>query len=314
MIPGATTSRSTWKQVGVWSLSLALFSLLVWSSLPTGPTEPQWKGRTLSQWLDTPAFAGFYEYRPVEKAENKEAFDAVRAMGTNCLPWLLARLAPGEKSGRFREWLDELALKVEESGWQVPWEMSADQHTRQVTRAIAAFSVLGEVAAPAVPQLRDGLLGRDGRLEQLASANALDVLGDSGVSVLLNAVTSTDARVRQIAVCGLGSSAPNRDMSLAALCRAAEDSEWRVRLSVSLSLAQFTNHSSIVVPALTNLMADAVRHVRYSAVVVLGMYKGDITAAIPALELAVSDPDTRMSNHAKETLEKLRSQSVKPPP
>jgi len=314
MIPGATTSRSTWKQVGVWSLSLALFSLLVWSSLPKGPTEPQWKGRTLSQWLDTPAFAGFYEYRPVEKAENKEAFDAVRAMGTNCLPWLLARLAPREKPGRFREWLDELALKVEESGGQVPWERSANQHTRQVSRAIAAFFVLGQVAAPAVPQLRDGLLGRDGHLERLASANALGVLGDSGVSVLLNAVTSTDARARQYAVCGLGPSTTNCEMSLAALCKAAADSERRVRQFASLSLAQFTNHSSIVVPALTNLMADSDKLVRHSAMFSLKMYKGDLTAAIPALELAVSDPDTRMSNHAKETLEKLRSQSIKTPP
>jgi HEAT repeat protein len=306
--------RLTRKQVGLWSLVTFLFGLLVWTSLPKGPLEPEWKGRTLSQWLDTPDFIGVYEYRPTETVTNKEAIEAIRAMGTNCLPWLLARLTRHEEPGQFRAWLDGLARKVEHSVGQIPWETHQRQHTRRETQAIAAFSMLGELAAPAVPQLWSGLQGHDNRLAQFASANALGALGDSGVSVLLSAVTNADARVRQYAVSGLGSAASRHDVAVAALFIAATDSERRVRQFVSLALVQFTNHSSSVVPVFTNLMADSDKVVRHSAMIGLRMYGGDRTLAIPALEVAASDPDARVSNSAKEILDQLRLQSAKPPP
>lgn len=300
---GFTPKRSGW-----WGAALIIVSCLIAAYVTRLPVEPEWKGKTLSQWLDTPDFIGFYEYRVAETKANEEPIAAIRAMGTNCLPWLLARMTADYQPGILRGWLDDLARKIEVLAGYAPWETYSRFQTRRQTQAIAAISVLGEVSAPVAPELQRGLLTPTHQLDQLACASALGVMGDTGISVLLSAVTNTDAKVRQFAVSGLGCSSTRHGEALAALLRAAQDSEKRVRQFVALSLVEFTNHSHVVVPALTNLMADPDQIVRFSAVSSLDMYAGDRTTAITALERLMSDADPKVSDRARNTLDRIRSQ------
>lgn len=300
-------ARPTRKQVAVWSAVLTVFGLLVWASLPKSPVEPEWKGKTLSEWLNSAGFSGSYFHRST--GESGEAFEAIRVMGTNCLPWLLARLSPFEQPGRIQVWLDEIAYKMAENGTRVPW-MSAE--TRQIRRrgqALEAFSVLGRLGEPALPDLEAGLFMRNLKLDGRASAQALAGISERGVLLLLTAVTIANATVRQNAICGLAQPVALNEQALAALQNAVRDGDAGVRAHAAVSFGSYTNDSPVVVPALAKLLSDMNKTVRRASAYALASYKADITTAIPALEIAARDSDELIRSSAEGALDAARKYS-----
>ena len=114
--------------------------------------EPVYEGRGLSEWLT--AFEPNYEYwgttfvprnpRRVQVSE-RDARRAIRVMGTNCLPKLLEMLRADDPPARIRF----LELLHRQHYFQPHITMANDLHAE----AERAFSVLGEQAQPAVPEL-----------------------------------------------------------------------------------------------------------------------------------------------------------------
>lgn len=144
------------------ALLLALLVYLVW------PTEPRYKGRSLSTWLDDYAnplarlYSGDFNYEGQDPqsavgrayaARFAASKEAVKAIGTNAIPILLKYVQAHDSGSRgiLLLWLSRNpAFRLfSKSEWQ--------QHAM----AEAGFMLLGEDARPAVPSLIE--LTRDKR-------------------------------------------------------------------------------------------------------------------------------------------------------
>src|SRR5271155_3873900 len=67
-------------------LAVAMIGWFAWEVLR--PHEPEYRGKRLSEWLDEYNRAGSFD-------KTQSASEAMRAMGTNCWPFLLANIKHG---------------------------------------------------------------------------------------------------------------------------------------------------------------------------------------------------------------------------
>src|SRR5579863_2933636 len=125
-----------WGKVAV---AVLLVGLVGWFALSSPkPPEPAYQGRRLSQWLDIcNETSNIDDTRPVS--------EALHAMGTNCLPFLVAHV--GHTQSRVKTWL--LTQLCKQKLVKLPYY--ADD--RYASVSTWAMKELGPIAAPAVPEL-----------------------------------------------------------------------------------------------------------------------------------------------------------------
>lgn len=121
-------------------LVLAAVALILLAN--TGPTEPAHGGKKLSAWLDQLSAMTF----PGECDPNTRPAQAVRAIGTDAIPWLLQELNAGQ-GGALKWRLNRLLGRQTFIKFRFP-----DSHTR-LRRAVMGFAALGPIAEPAIPSL-----------------------------------------------------------------------------------------------------------------------------------------------------------------
>jgi hypothetical protein len=125
-----------WLKCALAVLALLVIIFATW--LLTRPREPEYQGRSLSAWLDDYNKAGTWE-----KIEPTSA--AIRAMGTNCLPFLLARIKHNPS-----RWTERLVVLLSKQRLlKIPFY--GDDRYRFAS--IVALHVLGPQAAPVCPEL-----------------------------------------------------------------------------------------------------------------------------------------------------------------
>lgn len=103
-----------------------------------GPKEPKYQGRTLSRWINI-WYRGYSGETFATQEEQRDAETAIRAMGTNCIPPLLALLS------------------------------DPDPGLNQRSSVLTTFQILGPLARPAAPALLKLTMSRDGELVYYAS-------------------------------------------------------------------------------------------------------------------------------------------------
>jgi hypothetical protein len=162
-------------------LALALFLVAsVWFSWPK--REPRHQGRTLTQWLDACNQAGDMEHiGPFS--------EAVRAMGTNCLPFLVARI--GHEDSALKKALLRL---VQKQHWLKLSLYSGDRYSGP---AMLALHELGSNAIPALPELQK-IAGRTNTEWQ--GVMALLAIGTNAIPALEAVCQSANSRARTDAV------------------------------------------------------------------------------------------------------------------
>jgi HEAT repeat protein len=129
------------------------------------PSEPSYHGRKLGEWL---------KRKPDDNEISQEARHAIREMGTNAIPALVARLE--YKDPRFGLPDDQVTIG-----------------------AVGGFYALGEKAVPALPRLQELLNSADRRLALFALVACAN-MGTSSVPMITAALTNQYADVRTQAV------------------------------------------------------------------------------------------------------------------
>jgi hypothetical protein len=150
------------------------------------PREPVYKGKQLSQWLD--------EYnRAANLTETEPAAEAIRAMGTNALPFLLANLKHNESP---------LQQKLRDLCWAQHFVTPPfPQYFPYYGPSVMAFGALGSNAAPAFPELLElaANIERQPPNRHLYGMMALLAIGPPAVPTLGKLCESTNTRVRALA-------------------------------------------------------------------------------------------------------------------
>src|SRR6185503_8508223 len=109
--------------------------------LTSGPDNPEYNGKNLSTWLDELSALG----HPKDTDPTTEQAKAIRAIGTNGIPWLLHDL--GTKGNELYWRCNQVLKKQGIIKYRFP-----EAHDR-LRRACLGFHALGESAASAIPDL-----------------------------------------------------------------------------------------------------------------------------------------------------------------
>jgi len=138
-----------------------------------GPAEPAHDGKKLSAWLDELSAMNF----PRECDPDTRPARAVRAIGTNAIPWLIQEMGARGSTVRWR--LNQLLARQNIIRFRF-----LDHHTR-VRRACMGFAALGPMAEPAIPGLLKLVEANPGYVP-----SALSYIGPPAIPALQQCLTN----------------------------------------------------------------------------------------------------------------------------
>src|SRR5437016_2838851 len=161
-------------------LAILIAGALAIFALP--PREPRYQGRSLTDWLND-LTAESMPHPPAITSEilavrRDRAVAAIRQMGTNTLPRLLAFLSADAKPSFARKKLEYLLQKQSFIALRLP--VIPDHHQQ----AIEAFRVLGPAAKPAIGKLAELLESGT----NYWSVECLKAIGPDSVAALIKAM------------------------------------------------------------------------------------------------------------------------------
>lgn len=273
-------------------LVLAVVGLAAWSLLRS--REPVYKGKRLSEWTELLATMD------ASAEEISEATAAVRYIGTNAISFFLADLQakrlPWEP---ISPWLDR---------WS-PISVELPTINARRARGFKGFEVLGSTAEPALQRLQELMGAKDNEMALLARY-ALGAIGtDEAVSVLTCDLTNANLMLRLESISYLGSLQDRALPAIPALVTNLESGDPLIRRYAAFALGNLRSAPQLVVPALVNRTGDRDRKVQSAAINALGKFGSEAVAAIPALEELAQTGQGVMPHRARQTLNRIKSES-----
>jgi len=264
-------------------LLIAILGVLVWVILR--PDEPAYRGKRLSQWLD--------EYNRAGALEKTEPIsEAIRAIGTNSLPYLLANIKHVDSPIKARFF----ALVGRQHILKLPF-YGADPYR---STSILALHALGSQAAPLCPEL---LKVAQNPTRHWWGMMSLLAIGTNALPTLAKACQSTNVQVRTEAALMI---AMMRAMPPPWFSWGWAKAPLNGRPLFGLGYAV----SEEDVREMINLLKDPDPAVRRASADAIGLYTrppytGVAKAAVPSLIEALKDAETNVKSSAGETLRKI---------
>ena len=223
--------------------ALAVIAGIFWLAMrrESLPREPIYDGKALSVWLSSESIDRAMVNRI---GLTDEAVQAVRAIGTNAIPYLLATLqCPGTNADAIMK-----------------------RH-----RAATGFRALGSEASPAYPKLVGLALTSPNSFVRDEAVNALMKADREGVALLVQALQSHDQEVRARAALALFYAREVPDVSLPALTAALSDPDAEVRANAVRAIGAYQERARSLIPQITTLLDDKDYNVKNAAAEALRM-------------------------------------------
>ena len=228
--------------------------------------EPVYQERPLSQWLI------LYDKANEGSPEEAQASAAVRAVGSNAVPYLLKWMADNE------------------SALQLP--------------AADAFKILKTNAAGAVPELASMLTGTN-QLTATLAGSALGHIGAPALPVLLTGLTHRRFRVGVDAGQALVELGTNARPAIPILLRDLEHPNHFYRERAANILGQLHLEPATVVPALTSALDDESGAARFLAISGLANFGTNAQSAVPALARFLTNVDSGVRRTTTNALRQI---------
>jgi len=227
-------------------LGIALIAFAWW--ILRDPSDPRYQGKRLSEWLKN-----YDHYRPSVNDlwvdQMRQTDEAVRNLGTNCIP-LLLRLMEA-KDSRLKTRMFEF---LGDHGFGDISFTSAEQFHY---RAFRGFLVLGAMATNAVPQLLS-IYSRS--TDEQGKALVQECFGFIGpaasnaVPLLMSNIFSADEPIKMTAIRSLGQIHCNPEVVVPKLALLLEDKYPVNQMEAARALEQFGTDAHAVVPKLIELL------------------------------------------------------------
>jgi HEAT repeat protein len=227
-------------------LLLVLLSSMVgaalWFFIPS--PEPVYKGEPLGYWLD----CYFHSGRSSPTNTPAQADEAIRQMGTKCIPILLRMLQEPDPDLQDRMWA------VMRKHGLVKTQYPPDRLNN--IQALTAFIALGPLASNAVPELILMLENDSSLFAQQAIPRILGAIGpaaEPAVPLLLQRTTDSNAYVRVNSITALGQIRACPQSVVPVLIKSLNDPFVSARIEAARSLGAFRTDAQAAVPALLEL-------------------------------------------------------------
>src|SRR4030095_12590899 len=179
---------------------------------PSGPKEPVYQGKRLSDWLE--------EAGPTKEPETVEAAcKALKAIGTNALPYLVSQFTR-ESLG----WAGSINPRALDLGLM---NFRLETGEDRIRMAASGLMFLGPEAAPALPTLAE-YLGDTQR--GLNAAWVMSACGEVALPYLLKATASANPHAVDAALTALGEMAAHNESAVPPLLAALRHTNGSVRI------------------------------------------------------------------------------------
>jgi hypothetical protein len=273
---------------------------ILWAS----DREPAYQGRKLSEWLA--AYGSAFSDGP-RTAAQEQAAEAIRHIGTNGLPSLLAWFLHEPPSGR-----GQVMMVVNRIRWLRPLEkkmhQQAVQQSQLRTRALSGFAVLGASAKGAVPQLAEALRKSKSRASCLLVIDALSFIGNDALPALVTVVSNPSHPSRLVAlqeISQMASRGADSRAVVAVLVQCLQSKDPQLAQVAASELGNLELEPEIVVPALAASLQDSRETIRVGAAEALGQFGTKAHPALPALRKALGDPSEAVRAEAAQALKEI---------
>lgn len=274
-------------------LLMAVAGGLFWQD--TRQREPVYKGKRLSVWMKDWRMG----FDPALQSATREA---VRAMGTNTIPYVRAELRRHDSPFKLK--LINLARKET----RIKFHIRTAEEVHEDAAIICAF---------AGPSARGQLIGdwiqlveRGGTNElwnaQMAQAGGIEGgFGPEAFAPLMNALYSTNVLARSFAVAYLRYVPSRAKAIVPALLGKLTDTDGGVRGTAALSLGAMGQEPKTVVPALLRGLDDPDVIMRLYCLKGLAAFTNEAPSIVPSLLRALGDANHYVSGTAKYVLKQI---------
>ncbi len=297
--------------------------LIVYLSLRSD--EPRYGGRSLHSWLNQLEGGTLADRRNPWGAENglswavfpnrtpkqMEAAKAIRALGTNAMPYLLSDLSA---QGSSRHYLWEHLKNVVQTKWfkQTPSPAEPTNAERVRWKAALGLEVLGPDAVSIVPQITPLLQSTSSDSAAKSAAYLLGGMGAVGIAVLTNAVNSSNEWTALSAIWSMAQHRSAADTNwipllIEACTRKTNSTYWPLGGLGVWAIGEIRLDPERCIPFFTKMLSASDPNVRSQAASSLGKFGKDAAVAVPLLKELAKDQDSRW--YAKEALEKIQKEA-----
>jgi HEAT repeat protein len=279
----------------VFVLALAAMATGFLWCWPRGPKEPVYQGKPLTEWIQEFQGSSSLPFYESPRQRQQAARQAIKAIGTNALPWLLFEFSNSESKwrARFNRWADG----------RLPGRFRFKTGRVRMETAALGLHFLGPDVSPALPALAEYL----GDAEHGGGAAvAMSSAGNMALPYLAKAAGSTnDIATAQAVREGLSRLARTNEAALALLLQSLQHTNTAIRESVLYALNLVTLRPDLVVPALTKGLNDPDEHVTRLAAAELGRRGAFARSALPELRRLMTNSDGRVAGVARNAVEEI---------
>lgn len=270
-----------------------LVAVLVLCSI--GPKEPAYHGRSLSSWLE--------EWGESYNDRTNPATIAIRAIGSNGVPILLARLAKEQSPDERKFWA--VVGKALPESWN-----PLDRDTYRAVTAAEAINLLGADARSAFPTLTNFLTNMTNKSHRITAAIGLAGMGHEGVAVLLQALTNQDFMLRYSAANALQEAGSDFDQVVPALLEVvkiggSKKENLLLRGAAAVALVRLHKQPDLVVPVFSEFLTSPDAGERSWGATLLKGFGPDAKAAVPLLLKLRTDEDADVREKAEKALKEI---------
>jgi len=261
--------------LGVVAIGLAI--------VPRGPSEPGYRGRTLSDWIVVTRV----------HPDDDEAWMAVRQLAANSIPLLLDWIKREDRPtarARIAEAKDRAIAFLERHRVikPRPHSMFMDWKASYRFLAQAALEELGPEAKAAIPALIQ-MLGTKGPTTNDFSPVAgtafllLPKMAPKSIPPLIGALSSNDLQVYALAAGALGEIGPQASVAIPVIQRRLADTNVMVRVGAARVLGQLGADPTVFMPTVVESLRDPDFTFLDYKLEILLKYKDHARAALPIL-------------------------------
>jgi hypothetical protein len=286
------------KQMLALLILLGVLLAIGLSALWTAQREPEYGGRSLSEWA-TLYQKSFSLHDPVTQ---KQALDAAHQTRNQLVPYavgLVKRPPPW--------WRTALVQKSINSGFnnRIPGRLWAFLNSDPAWFGQTYFAMLGSDANSAVPELVSILKETKSGWVSSRAIYALCYIGPAGQARLAETIADLAAPQRRgtaYIIEDVEKQGVIVDDLVLALIKNLADRDHDVAKSIAYSLGEMAIQPDLVVPALTNCLRSTDLYMRGAALDALGKFGANARSAVPALIPELEDPDPSVRKWATNAL------------
>jgi len=258
--------------------------------------EPRYGGRALSEWLticrgpDTP------------RDLREEATAAVRKIGTNGLPYLLAHASgtrPGAKH-RIAQFLDQYPTVTRLTPRSVSYWLHSRRDQTKVYEARLGFVILAPGMTSAIPDLVRIAMHPSGMENSFWAVDLLGEIGPPALPALLTIITNSSGSSRSFAVCQLPKLGTNATPALPTLIRCLDAPDPQVAYFCATALGTLKLDQAQCVPALLHCVRSGAPPLRYEAARAILQFGTAAWPVIPELRAVAARETDFAARHSWE--------------